>query len=177
MEVKPMRAVITVIGQDTVGILAKVSNICASYNANIIEVTQSVLQDLFCMIMLVDITGLNAEYTKLSSSLEALGKRPDLLMEASDITGELRMSMELIAIAEKERDDEDKCILDLGLNYRELMNAVSELNKTVLNRRKNELTPEDREFLNGPYITGSAVYIADKVLPVRGIVKAGDENT
>ena len=49
-----MRAVITVIGKDTVGILAKVSGICAKYNANIIEVTQSVLQDLFSMIMLAD---------------------------------------------------------------------------------------------------------------------------
>ena len=54
-----MRAVITVIGKDTVGILAKVSGICAKYNANIIEVTQSVLQDLFCMIMLADISKIN----------------------------------------------------------------------------------------------------------------------
>ena len=50
-----MRAVLTVIGKDTVGILAKVSAVCAKDNANIIEVTQSVLQDLFAMIMLVDI--------------------------------------------------------------------------------------------------------------------------
>ena len=73
-----MRAVITVIGKDTVGILAKVSNICASYNANIIEVTQSVLQELFCMIMLVDISKLNTEYASLSSSLSELGKDMDI---------------------------------------------------------------------------------------------------
>ena len=42
-----MRAVVTVIGKDAVGILAKVSTKCAEYNANVIEVTQSVLQDLF----------------------------------------------------------------------------------------------------------------------------------
>ena len=41
-----MRAVVTVIGKDAVGILAKVSTKCAEYNANVIEVTQSVLQDL-----------------------------------------------------------------------------------------------------------------------------------
>ena len=50
-----MRAVITVIGKDMVGILAKVSGTCTEANANIIEVTQSVLQDMFAMIMLVDI--------------------------------------------------------------------------------------------------------------------------
>ena len=51
-----MRAVITVIGKDMVGILAKVSNECANAHINITEVTQSILQDLFAMIMLVDIS-------------------------------------------------------------------------------------------------------------------------
>ena len=46
-----MRAVITVVGKDTVGILAKVSAICAEHQVNIVEVTQSILQDMFCMIM------------------------------------------------------------------------------------------------------------------------------
>ena len=40
-----MRAVITVIGKDNVGILAKVSNVCAEYNANVMDVTQSVRYD------------------------------------------------------------------------------------------------------------------------------------
>ena len=42
-----MRAVITVIGKDTVGILAKVSTACAQHNINVLEVTQSILQDMF----------------------------------------------------------------------------------------------------------------------------------
>lgn len=50
-----MRAFITVIGKDMVGILAKVSQKCAEVGVNITEVTQSVLQDMFAMIMLVDI--------------------------------------------------------------------------------------------------------------------------
>ena len=50
-----MKAVITVIGKDTVGILAKVSTACAGANANVSEVTQSVLDQYFAMIMLVDI--------------------------------------------------------------------------------------------------------------------------
>ena len=49
-----MRAFITVLGKDTVGILAKVSAACAEENISISEVTQSVLQDIFVMIMLVD---------------------------------------------------------------------------------------------------------------------------
>ena len=49
-----MRAVITVVGKDTVGILAKVSAICAEHQVNIVEVTQSILQDMFCMIMMAD---------------------------------------------------------------------------------------------------------------------------
>ena len=51
-----MKAIITVIGKDTVGILAKVSDACAQTNVNIVEVTQSVLQDMFAMIMLVLVT-------------------------------------------------------------------------------------------------------------------------
>lgn len=73
-----MRAVITVIGKDTVGILAKVSGICAEYNVNVTEVTQSVLQDMFAMIMLVDITKINVDFTVLSDRMDLLGKELSL---------------------------------------------------------------------------------------------------
>lgn len=69
-----MRAVITVIGKDAVGILAKVSSICAENNANVTEVTQSVLQDMFAMIMLVDITRLSGSFSELQDKLTALGE-------------------------------------------------------------------------------------------------------
>lgn len=68
-----MRAVITVIGKDTVGILHKVSGICAEYNVNVIEVTQSVLQDMFAMIMLVDISNINGDFSELVDKMTALG--------------------------------------------------------------------------------------------------------
>lgn len=70
-----MRAVITVIGKDNVGILHKVSGICAEMGANVIEVTQSVLQDMFAMIMLVDISGLNCNFSKLADDMTALGEK------------------------------------------------------------------------------------------------------
>ncbi len=68
-----MKAVITVIGRDTVGILAKVSTVCAEHNANIIEVTQSVMEDLFAMVMLVDISNLKCDFSDLQNALGALG--------------------------------------------------------------------------------------------------------
>lgn len=70
-----MHAVITVIGQDNVGILAEVSHVCADAGANIIEVTQSVLQGMFAMIMFVDIDKLSTPYSELADKLVALGDK------------------------------------------------------------------------------------------------------
>ena len=69
-----MRAVITVIGKDNVGILHQVSGVCAKYQANVLEVTQSVLQDMFAMIMLVDISKINQEFSVMSDELSQLGE-------------------------------------------------------------------------------------------------------
>ena len=49
-----MKAVITVIGKDNVGIISAISAECAKSNVNIVDITQSVIQDYFAMIMLVD---------------------------------------------------------------------------------------------------------------------------
>ena len=73
-----MKAVVTVIGKDAVGILAKVSTKCAEYNANVIEVTQSVMQDMFAMIMMVDISKLNSDFAAMAESLEKLGEENGL---------------------------------------------------------------------------------------------------
>ena len=60
-----MKAVITVIGKDMVGILAKVSALCARHNVNVVEVTQTVMQDLFAMIMLADISAMAVDFSVL----------------------------------------------------------------------------------------------------------------
>ncbi|MBQ7923368.1 MAG: ACT domain-containing protein [Clostridia bacterium] len=70
-----MKAIITVVGRDTVGILAKVSAVCSDNNANIIDVTQSVLKDIFTMVMLVDISDLVSDFTDLQNALYALGDK------------------------------------------------------------------------------------------------------
>ena len=73
-----MKAVIAVIGKDTVGILSKVSTACADVGANIIEVTQSVLQDMFAMIMRADIGSTTVSFDELAKKLEKLGEENNL---------------------------------------------------------------------------------------------------
>lgn len=73
-----MRAIITVVGQDTVGILASVSRVCAEHNANVIEVTQSVMEELFVMVMLVNIDHLSGGINGLSQSMNELGEEKNL---------------------------------------------------------------------------------------------------
>lgn len=68
-----MRAVVTVIGKDAVGILAKVSAKCAEASVNINEVTQSILEDMFCMIMLCDISNLSKPFGDFSDEMQKLG--------------------------------------------------------------------------------------------------------
>lgn len=68
-----MRAVITVLAKDMVGILAKVSAKCAEVDVNVIEVTQSILQDLFAMIMMVDISKSKIPFDELVDSLKKIG--------------------------------------------------------------------------------------------------------
>jgi len=73
-----VRAVITVVGKDRVGILAKVSSKCAEYGINIIEVTQSVLQEMFCMIMIGDIQDINVSFDEFSENLKQMGKEMNM---------------------------------------------------------------------------------------------------
>jgi len=73
-----MRAVITVIGKDAVGILAKVTGICADAGVNVMDVSQTIMQDLFAMTMLADISGLEQEFGAFSDRLKALGESMNL---------------------------------------------------------------------------------------------------
>jgi ACT domain-containing protein len=76
-----MRAVITVTGKDTVGILAHVSTLCAKYNANVIEVSQTVLQDMFAMIMMVDIDHITCELHELVDIMRTEGEQNGLVIQ------------------------------------------------------------------------------------------------
>ena len=69
-----MRGIITVVGKDMVGILAKVSGVCAENSVNVIEVSQSILQDMFCMIMLADISKMTIGFAEFKAEMDELGK-------------------------------------------------------------------------------------------------------
>ncbi len=73
-----MKAVVAVIGKDTVGILAKISAICAECNANVMDVTQTIMQDMFAMTMLIDISKCTAEYGDLADRLKKAGEEMNL---------------------------------------------------------------------------------------------------
>ncbi|MBQ9150747.1 MAG: ACT domain-containing protein [Clostridia bacterium] len=73
-----MKAVITVTGKDSVGIIAKVATACAENGANIVDISQSVLSDYFAMIMLADIDSLTVEFSEFVDKLTALGKASGL---------------------------------------------------------------------------------------------------
>ena len=68
-----MRAVVTVVGKDKVGIIAMASAECAKYGANIIDISQTVMKDYFAMIMLVDIDGLNTDFRGFVEGFEKAG--------------------------------------------------------------------------------------------------------
>ena len=70
-----MRAVITVVGKDRVGIIAGISTCLAECNVNILDLSQTIMQDVFTMIMLVDITGSCVNFTELSDKLSAIGQK------------------------------------------------------------------------------------------------------
>ena len=77
-----MRAVITVVGKDAVGILANVSTKCATYNVNVNEVSQTVLQEMFCMIMVCDISNISVDFGTFSDEMSKLGQGLGLSIHA-----------------------------------------------------------------------------------------------
>ena len=69
-----MKAVITVTGKDSVGIIAKVSAECAKYDANIVDISQSVLSEYFAMIMLAAIDALKVTFSEFVDIMSELGR-------------------------------------------------------------------------------------------------------
>ena len=73
-----MKAIVTVIGKDNVGIIAEISTECAKHGVNIVDITQSVLRDYFAMIMLVEIENMNATLKDFQLALDTVGKEKGL---------------------------------------------------------------------------------------------------
>ena len=69
-----MRAVVTVMGVDRKGIIAKVSTCLSENNINILDINQTIMQDIFTMVMLVDLAEAESKFAKESAELATLGE-------------------------------------------------------------------------------------------------------
>ncbi len=76
-----MRAVVTVLGKDKVGIIATISRTLAESNVNILDISQTLMQDVFTMVMLADISDSNIAFNELSDKLEAAGREIGLYVK------------------------------------------------------------------------------------------------
>jgi len=75
------RAIVTVIGEDQVGIIAGVATILADSGANILDISQSIMQEFFVMIMMVDLAKAKVSFDELKASLNAKGESMNLKID------------------------------------------------------------------------------------------------
>ena len=68
------KVIITVLGKDTVGIIAKVCTYLSENGINILDISQTVVSEYFNMIMIVDLSKSNTEFATLAADLENVGK-------------------------------------------------------------------------------------------------------
>jgi len=73
-----MKAIVTVVGKDRVGIIAAVSQQLASFNVNVLDISQTVMQGYFTMMMAVDVSASNIPLAELARELENKGKEMQL---------------------------------------------------------------------------------------------------
>lgn len=73
------KAVITVVGKDSVGIIAKVCTYLAGESINILDISQTIVDGFFNMMMIVDVTGVDAQFESIVDELGALGEECGVL--------------------------------------------------------------------------------------------------
>lgn len=73
-----MRAIVTVVGPDRVGIIAEVCTLLAKLGINIVDISQTVMQDFFTMIMLTDLSKANTDFDGIADALSAKGEEMGL---------------------------------------------------------------------------------------------------
>lgn len=82
-----MKAFLTVIGSDKTGIIAQVSNELYKLNINILDISQTVMQNYFAMIMLVDLSNMNVSFGELKDAMAVLSKqiKMDITIQREEI--------------------------------------------------------------------------------------------
>jgi ACT domain-containing protein len=76
------KVIITVVGKDTVGIIAGICTYLADSGVNVLDITQTIVQGFFNMMMIVDITSSNRSFGELQKDLEALGEKIGVQVKA-----------------------------------------------------------------------------------------------
>lgn len=75
------KTIITVVGKDTVGIIAGVCSYLAENNVNILDISQTIVQEYFNMMMVVDTSGTAKSHHELSDDLKALGEKIGVIIK------------------------------------------------------------------------------------------------
>ena len=73
-----MNAIITVVGKDRVGIIAAICVKLAEYNVNVLDISQTILQGSFTMVMAVDVSAATVPFAKIAEGLNELGQEMEL---------------------------------------------------------------------------------------------------
>ena len=76
------RTVITVVGKDCIGIIAKVCVYLADHNINILDISQTIVQEYFNMMMIVDANGCGKDVLEIAQDLEEIGKGIGVIIKA-----------------------------------------------------------------------------------------------
>lgn len=104
-----------------------------------------------------DVSGAMQYFMKVKAT------RPDVMMEASDVTGELRLCMQIIATAGKEMEVYGKCVLDRENEFHKLIALFTELNNIVYRKHHGKSTTEDTLFLEENQMSEVAIQSAEAV--------------
>lgn len=73
-----MKAIVTVVGKDRVGIIASVCTKLAQYNVNVLDISQTVMQGYFTMMMATDVSACNVSVGELAKQMDAAGQEMGL---------------------------------------------------------------------------------------------------
>lgn len=73
-----MKAIVTVVGKDKVGIIAGICNLLAEYNINILDISQTIMQGFFTMMMVVDLSACGEGFASMGEKLNAYGEAQGL---------------------------------------------------------------------------------------------------
>ena len=76
-----MRGIVTVLGKDSVGIIARVCSYLSEKNVNVLEISQTILQGYFNMMMIVDLSGTNEPLVSMVADLETIGRNVGVMVK------------------------------------------------------------------------------------------------